>query len=213
MTLLHHRRDLDDIRLAYDSDYGSDRSYQRESGSDRSYSTAPTQYSINSSRRPARIHYNTCMGNEHEATPRYIADQPPCESPRSSVDTYASTVESEQDVAANLPEYEVPEYSSQPYAPTAVAATPSDFSELFPSHRRLTVRHDDSTIDGNMNLRIDTEVTMHGMHDISYICSILLTQIAGGRRCDMTLFHLRMHDLRDREFSLRRYCMYNQCKA
>lgn len=153
------------------------------------------------------------MGNEHEATPRYIADQPPCESPRSSVDTYASTVESEQDVAANLPEYEVPEYSSQPYAPTAVAATPSDFSELFPSHRRLTVRHDDSTIDGNMNLRIDTEVTMHGMHDISYICSILLTQIAGGRRCDMTLFHLRMHDLRDREFSLRRYCMYNQCKA
>lgn len=31
-------------------------------------------------------------------------------------------------------------------------------------------------------------------------------ETAGGRRCDMTLFHLRMHDLRDREFSLRRYC-------
>ncbi|CZT19531.1 uncharacterized protein RCC_05382 [Ramularia collo-cygni] len=188
MTLLHHRRDLDDIRLAYDSDYGSsDRSCQRESGSDRSYSSAPTQYSSSSSKRPQRIHYNTCVGNGQEATPRYLADQPPCGSPRSSVGTYASEVE--DDDAAELPEYEVPEYTMEPYAPTAIPATPSDFSELFPSHRRLIVRHDDSTIDGNMNLRIDTEVTMHG-----------------GRRCDMSLFHLRMHDLRDREFSLRRYC-------
>jgi len=187
MTLLHHRRDLDDIRLAYDSDFGSDRSYQRESGSDRSYSTVPTQYSSDSSKRPPRLHHNTCIGHGKEDTSRYLADQPPCESPRSSVGTYASTVEEEDDFAEQ-PEYKVPEHS-QPYAPTAVAATPSDFSELFPSHRRLTVRHDDSTIDGNMNLRIDTEVTMHG-----------------GRRCDMTLFHLRMHDLRDREFSLRRYC-------
>lgn len=165
MTLLHHRRDLDDIRLAYGSDFGSDRSYQRESGSDRSYSTAPTQYSSSSSpsKRPSRIHYNTCIGNGHETTPQYLTEQPPCESPRSSVGTYASTVEN--DDAEELPEYEVPEYASQPYEPTAVAATPSDFSELFPSHRRLTVRHDDSTIDGNMNLRVDTEVTMHGMYD------------------------------------------------
>lgn len=162
MTLLHHRRDLDDIRFAYGSDYGSDRSCQRESGSDRSYSTAPTQYSSNSSSRPPRIHYNTCMGNETEATPRYFADQPQCESPRSSTGTYASTVESEQDAVTGLPEFEVPEYISQPYAPASVAATPSDFSELFPSHRRLAVRHDDATIDGNMNLRVETEVTMHG---------------------------------------------------
>lgn len=162
MTLLHHRRDLDDIRLAYDSDCGSDRSYQRESGSDRSYSTAPTQYSSRSSKRPPRLHHNTCIGHGKEATPQYFPAQLPCESPRSSVGTYASTVE--DDDAAGLPEYEVPEYT-QPYAPTAVAATPSDFSELFPSHRRLTVRHDDSTIDGNMNLRIDTEVTMHGKPD------------------------------------------------
>lgn len=39
-----------------------------------------------------------------------------------------------------------------------------------------------------MNLRVDTQVSTHG------------------RRCDVTLFHLRMHDLKNREFSLRRYC-------
>lgn len=168
MTLLHHRRDLNDIRLAYDSDYGSDRSYQRESGSDRSHSTAPTQYTCTSTKRPPRIHYNTCIEDGREAVPQNLADQPPCdEGRRSSVRTYASTIESEQDDATELlPEYEVPGYSYGPYAPTTIAATPSDFSELFPSHRRLVVRHDDSTIDGNMNLRIDTEVTMHGMYRI-----------------------------------------------
>lgn len=173
MTLLHHRRDLDDIRLAYGSDYGSDRSCQRESGSDRSYSTAPTQYSSSSNKRPPRIHYNTCIRNEVEATPRYFADQPQCESPRSSTGTYASTVESEQDAAADLPEFEVPIFNSQPYAPTCVEATPSDFSQLFPSHRRLAIRHDDSTVDGNMNLRIDTEVKMHGMRQVfmTYVSS------------------------------------------
>jgi hypothetical protein len=69
----------------------------------------------------------------------------------------------EDDGPDGPPEFEVPEYSTAPYAATHLAATPSDFSELFPSHRRLIVRHDDSTLDGNMNLRIDTEVTMHGV--------------------------------------------------
>jgi hypothetical protein len=63
-----------------------------------------------------------------------------------------------------LPEFEVPEYSTEPYVANVIAATPSDFSELFPSHRRLQIRHDDSTLDGNMNLRVDTEVTVHGMN-------------------------------------------------
>ncbi|KAK4499115.1 hypothetical protein PRZ48_009627 [Zasmidium cellare] len=192
---LHHRRELCDMRNAYDSDRSfhsdrdSDRSYQRsQSSSDKSYSTQPTIYSATSSKRPPRVHYPTC-DNEYESPPRYFADRPPQQSPRASVETYASTVPSEEDLPQELPEYEVPEYTARPYESHAIPATPSDFSELFPSHRRLSIRHDDSTLDGNMNLRVDTEVTMHG-----------------GRRCDMTLFHLRMHDLKDREFSLRRYC-------
>lgn len=200
---LHHRPELDDIRSAYSgsmahhsdrsfqSDRESHRSYQRShSSSDKSYSTQPTVYSATSARRPPRVHYNTC--DDYSAAPptsRYFPEQAPPESPRASVETYASTVPSEEDLPEETPEYEVPQYTARPYEPAAIAATPSDFSELFPSHRRMAIRHDDATLDGNMNLRVDTEVTMHG-----------------GRRCDMTLFHLRMHDLRDREFSLRRYC-------
>ena len=70
-----------------------------------------------------------------------------------------------------------------------MASTPPEFGELFPSSRRLCIRHDDTTLDGNMNLRVDTEVP-----------------ISGGRKADFTLFHLRMYDLRNRDFSLRRYC-------
>ncbi|EGP87224.1 uncharacterized protein MYCGRDRAFT_72330 [Zymoseptoria tritici IPO323] len=196
MALLHHRPNLEDIRYAYDSsDHDSERSFQRSQfGSDKSYTTALTQYSSIASKRPARIHYNTFVEDERtqESVPRYFADQPTWASPRASVETYTSSLMSEEEdnIHDELPEFEVPEYSTEPYAAdAAVAATPADFSELFPSHRRLIVRHDDSTLDGNMNLRVDTDVTMHG-----------------GRKCDMTLFHLRMHDLRNREFSLRRYC-------
>ncbi|CAK4024261.1 Hypothetical predicted protein [Lecanosticta acicola] len=195
---LHHRPEIDDIRVAYDSersfhsDFDSEQSHHpSQSSSDRwakSYSTQPTIYSATSSKRPPRVHQNIQNGG-HEESSRCFSDIHPQESPRASIETYASTVQSEEDLPQEIPAYEVPEYTARPYEPTAIAATPSDFSELFPSHRRLAIRHDDSTLDGNMNLRLDTEVTMHG-----------------GRRCDMTLFHLRMHDLRDREFSLRRYC-------
>lgn len=50
------------------------------------------------------------------------------------------------------------------------------------------IQHDDTTSDGNMNLRIDTDVTTKN-----------------GRRRKMTLFHLRMQDLKEKKFSLRRY--------
>lgn len=197
---LHHRREIVDMRYAYDrgntrerqyhSDSESERSYR--SGSDMSYQTPPTSYSSSPTKRPPLVHYNTCEERHRDTHQRYFHDRQPQQSPpssaRSSVETYASTVESEEDLPANLPEYDVPEYTARPYESSAIAATPSDFSELFPSHRRLNVRHDDSTLDGNMNLRIDTEVSIHG------------------RRCDMTLFHLRLHDLKNREFSLRRYC-------
>ncbi|EME44071.1 hypothetical protein DOTSEDRAFT_71767 [Dothistroma septosporum NZE10] len=201
--VLHHSLECEDIRSAFSGSMApSDRAFHSDRGSHRSYppshtssdesshSTQPTVYSGTSERRPPRVHYNTC--DDYHAAPsttRYCPEQAPHESPRASVETYASTIPSEEDLPQELPEYEVPEYTARPYQSAAIAATPSDFSELFPSHRRMAIRHDDATLDGNMNLRVDTEVTVHG-----------------GRRCDMTLFHLRMHDLRDREFSLRRYC-------
>lgn len=194
---LHHRREFENIRFAYDSksshtaahssDSYSDHSYhEQSSGSERSYRTQPTEYSTSPSKRPPCIHQNTC--DESRPTPHFFQDRQPQSSPAASVETCASTVGSDEDLPEELPEYDVPEYTARPYQSCAIPATPSDFSELFPSHRRLTVRHDDSTLDGNMNLRIDTEVS------------------SLGTRCNMTLFHLRMHDLRSREFSLRRYC-------
>ncbi|KAK0629614.1 hypothetical protein B0T17DRAFT_467231, partial [Bombardia bombarda] len=118
--------------------------------------------------------------------------------PRSSVDTYASTTASSQDLDA-MDIDETPtgyEYNSIPPLPTyrrdlvepnVRSSTPQDFAKLFPSLNRLTIRHDEFTSDGNMNLRIDTVVT-------------------GRKRTAIQLFHLRMYDLAKREFSLRRYC-------
>ncbi|KFA65636.1 hypothetical protein S40285_05334 [Stachybotrys chlorohalonatus IBT 40285] len=72
--------------------------------------------------------------------------------------------------------------------PSLRPSTPHSFGRLFPSVDRLSIRHDDFTPDGNMNLRVDTVVP-------------------GGRRpIAIQLFHLRMHDLALRDFSLRRYC-------
>lgn len=50
------------------------------------------------------------------------------------------------------------------------------------------IQHDDSTHDGNMNLRLDREVTT-----------------SDGQLVKVTLFHLKMRDLAERGFSLRRY--------
>ena len=173
-------------------DSDSDRS-SNSSGSDRStrsYQTKATSCS-SSPKKPLHVHYPTSNNRQKEAPQRYFHDRQLEESPPSSRrSSVASTVESEeeQERPDDPPEYDLPEYSAQPYESSAVVSTPSDFSELFPSNRRLIIRHDDSTLDGNMNLRLDTEVPIHGQD------------------CDMTLFHLRMHDLKNREFSLRRYC-------
>ncbi|EON66142.1 hypothetical protein W97_05385 [Coniosporium apollinis CBS 100218] len=169
----------------------------RRSGSERSYhsqSTAPTEHHD----RPAARHYETCYGRleghrnfECEVpTDEYDVDY--YDDPRTSVETYASTIpsEDEPDIAHDAcPDFEVPEQHPEPFPIDALPATPRDFAELFPSSRRLLIRHDDSTIDGNKNLRIDTQV-----------------DTMSGRVQNLTLFHLRMHDLKDREFSLRRYC-------
>lgn len=86
--------------------------------------------------------------------------------------------------------YEVEPYN-EPLAslPDVRPATSQDFSELFPSTRELKIQHDDSTMDGNMNLSIQTPVTT-----------------SSGYSRSIVLFHLRMYDLKSRDFSLRRYC-------
>jgi len=75
------------------------------------------------------------------------------------------------------------------YPSNGLPSTPIDFARLFTPNRRFLIHHDDATSDGNMNLRVDTEVRD------SY-----------GRSRKVILFHLRMHDLKGRRFSLRRYC-------
>lgn len=146
--------------------------------SDHSRSTAPTVYSD----RPM-VHCYHAAGNEYGDDGRQLFDEP-----RSSTETYASTIPSEEDLAGE-PEYETAQDRPEAFESAAVPATPPGFAELFPSTRRLMVRHDDATVDGNMNLRIDTTVSA-----------------SGGGKLDVILFHLRMHDLKNRQFSFRRYC-------
>jgi len=81
----------------------------------------------------------------------------------------------------------LPMYTRDIVEPNVRPSSPQEFAKLFPSLNRLSIRHDEYTPDGNMNLRIDTVVT-------------------GRRRTAIQLFHLRMYDLAKREFSLRRYC-------
>ncbi|KAH8690895.1 hypothetical protein BGW36DRAFT_306153 [Talaromyces proteolyticus] len=107
---------------------------------------------------------------------------------RDSNSTYASTVSSSEDLPQK-PQFEVVADRQEVFPTNAIPSNSSTFADVFPSGRRLLIRHDDSTLDGNMNLRIDT---------------LLLHK--GRMQQEMTLFHLRMHDLRSRTFSFRRYC-------
>lgn len=111
--------------------------------------------------------------------------------PRSSTETYASGASQEDlflEPESYDPEYDVPEYRLKKEVESNLRpSTPSDFAEFFPSSKRLHIHHDDTTYDGNMNLRVDTEDS-HGK-----------------RKSNVQLFHMRLHDLKKREFSLRRY--------
>jgi len=157
----------------------------RDSGdSEHSYSTAPTEYSATD--KPTLPRHGTCLGRLESTNP---SAQVATYTARSSVDTYASTSEEDlADDADEVPEYHVPHYNHEPLALDAIPTTPRDFADLFPTAKRIYIGHD-STIDGNMNLRVDTQVEERCHKKQNY-----------------TLFHLRMHDLRNREFSLRRYC-------
>lgn len=96
----------------------------------------------------------------------------------------------------------LPPYRTGPTEPSIKPSDPYTFSRLFPSMNRLSIRHDDTTSDGNMNLRVETLV-VPGSPTGSGPGPIL-----GSRRRPATvqLFHLRMHDLANRDFSFRRYC-------
>lgn len=175
---------IPNIRWAHHDDSSSDSGYS--DSSDQSQSTAPTDYS----RRPS-LKYDQAASEQHTKR-EWDWEQERCDDfdDARSVGTYASTVESLEDLD-DLPPFEapVPEYYDEPLPSTAVPSTPHEFAECFPSGRKLLIRHDDSTLDGNMNLRVDTEI-----------------REPGNPKLDLTLFHLRMHDLKNREFSLRRYC-------
>lgn len=155
--------------------------------SQESQSTAPT--SVNNSPRPSahRAHTQEPIPSkrEYETSPSMTF----CA--RSSVDTYASGASEEElflepeSFTQEPDDYDVPEYRE--VVETDLRPTnPSDFADYFPSTNRLYIRHDDTTPDGNMNLRVDTEGT-------------------GRSKENVQLFHLRMQDLKKREFSLRRY--------
>lgn len=170
-------------RWTSQSESDSDSGYS--DASDHTQSTAPTVYS---SRRPSLKRYETDV-LPYIGNPWAAADYDDELDPRASVATYASTVPSEDDFEEETEFYHVPEDDDERFETTAIPSTPPDFAKYFPSTRRLNIKHDDATMDGNMNLRVDTEI-----------------RGPDGHRMDLTLFHLRMHDLRSREFSLRRYC-------
>lgn len=187
----------------------------RSNASDRSYRSRSTAHTDCSeyNHRPALTHqYETCHGRIEAVEKNYPVQVhqygydssssrahtiPATEASAStaSVNTYASTSDDddfdddEELELEHADRYEVPSNSYPSYPTDAVPATPRDFADHFPSSRGITIRHDDSTVDGNMNLRLDTQV-----------------ESRRGKRMDLTLFHLRMHDLRSREFFLRRYC-------
>lgn len=153
-----------------------------------SVSTAPRL----DSERPSIQQYKT-IGNPHD---QVSWDEAQCShlgypKTRISTETYASTTSSTDDLGDDLPPFEVPEVSDSPSADlpsNALTSSPEEFAKYFPSTQVFSIRHDDTTSDGNMNLRIDTEArTLYG------------------GKIDLQLFHLRMYDLKRREFSLRRY--------
>jgi hypothetical protein len=167
---------------------GSQSSSSQRSESDRSdhsFSTAPTLYSLRPQPPNRYDTYDGRLEGCYDETSYHFY-----EDPKQSNETYVSTAPSEEDEEFSedeAPPYELIDYPEEqhPFDPArdAIPSTPKDFATLFPSARRLSIRHDDSTIDGNMNLRVDTQVN----------------------KFNYTLFHLKMQDLKSREFSLRRY--------
>jgi len=169
------------------SDYSS-RASSRPSDSNSSHqsqSTLPSEYSY----RAHLPRYETCYARIEGRT-QYDAEIREYDDARASVETYASTIDSADDLEDDAPPFDAQSYQGyEPCGSDAIPSTPRDFAELFPSTTRLSICHDDATTDGNLNLRVDNQV-----------------ELRGEIKLPMTLFHLRMNDLKARQFSLRRYC-------
>ena len=168
---------------------GYSTSSSRSDASDNSHSTAPSVYSQKSLLKYGPDHAPINQDHhDHVGHSLCYGDYGYPRSSLDSVNTYDSTLSSEEELGHQQP-FEVPVTGYEVYASDATPSNPAEFAALFPSDRKLLIHHDDATSDGNMNLRVDTYVS----------------DSDGGRR-KLTLFHLRMHDLKERRFSLRRYC-------
>jgi hypothetical protein len=170
-------------------------SSQGSHGTERSQtskSTVPTELSsAQATKRQQEKHYSSARDRTNGYIVQLHNDRGVAVAERESVCTYVSSddEEGEDFEPDDHIEHDVPSYTYSPSPTEAIPATPRDFAEYFPSSKRLFIRHDDSTIDGNMNLRVDTQV-----------------ENRRGKKINLTLFHLRMHELKSRDFSLRRYC-------
>jgi len=151
--------------------------------------------------RPPLPHATTANARYCTVTYGEAPKQHSYDDARDSRDTYGSSNTSEEEFYEEPEEYDDKDYeytsashaSPSHAAPSpgtfeAIPTTPQDFATYFPSQRRLNIQHDPNTDDGNMNLVISTEL-LEGVHKIH-----------------MQLYHLRMHELSTRQFSLRRYC-------
>ena len=140
---------------------------------------------------PANHRRNTSSSKESRKTTGSQSPYPSSQTFASSasLESYTSSASSISDPSEQLPKYHASDPPPSRSVPEIFPATPRDFAELFPSSTRYILHHDDATMDGNMNLRVDAPVTT-----------------SRGVPRDITLFHLRMYDLKCRDFSLRRYC-------
>lgn len=181
-------------KYTFSSDHTTSTRYTRHSAeSYDSHSTAAT--SLSDSTRPSTKDSSFHATKPHQSA-SYGEDLSPSTSlhSRDSIETYSSEASLPQADEIDVEDYAdydeipaLPVYRHEIEETNVRPSTPEEFSALFPSLNRLTIRHDDFTSDGNLNLRVDTVVS-------------------GRRRKTIQLFHMRMYDLNKREFSLRRYC-------
>ncbi|RDA96144.1 hypothetical protein CP533_1796 [Ophiocordyceps camponoti-saundersi (nom. inval.)] len=116
------------------------------------------------------------------ARPFVLSAPPSPSSTATSVLTYDSRASSPNSciIPATKP-------ASKTKTTTHRSSDPYTFGLLFPSLERLSIRHDDASVDGHLNLRVE------------------ITTVAAARPITLQLFHLKMHHLASRHFSLRRY--------
>jgi hypothetical protein len=170
----------------YNTDLGTRSTNSRRSDeSQDSHSTAPTSLYSYTTRPRLSSSQTEPYSKPYDLSPATTYY------PRSSTETYQSAA-SEEDLFEEPetydPEYDMPEYQVSTESESKLRpSTPSDFAEFFPSSKRLYIKHDDTTHDGNMNLRVDAEDSK------------------SKGKGSVQLFHMRLHDLKKREFSLRRY--------